>query len=604
MRRVSASESSRTTLQQVFARVRERFRLGERIPRVAAPMILVLLGFVALVARTVTLYVQNPQGLAVTKLERQIGKESPILGRRGAIFDRGGWQFAVTESRYRLTVDGLDLRKRMAIMGDLPEEERPDVIIAKVLGGDTRDIRKKIEEAVNAGRRYRIVATGIGPEAVETLEAILRRQGWGQFRFEPTQERLYPMGPVASAVVGFMNKEPIATMGIEREYDRVLRGTDGVRSFISAPYLRGRGIADLDGMRPAIDGRNVRLTLDATVSWFAHEELAKTCSQAKAKWGCAIVLDPRDGSIYAMESWPSFDPERFTEFAREKEPFRNRAIDSVVTPGSIFKPFVMSAAFEEGILGLHENFDCGPGTMRFGGRVLRDHKALHTLSTTEVLTKSSNIGMAQIGRRLGPERLRAYLERFELFLDTGITLGGEVSTIYPRKATWDLDYDVVSLSFGHAIALTPLRVACSLAAFANGGFVVSPRLVESHLDDQGNEVRHEHPAPRPVLSPATAELMKDLMHKVMTEGTGKTLQKFAGDVTIAGKSGTTQKELARQGRTYYTASFVGFAPVESPRVLTLVVVDEPEGSHSGSGVAGPAVVSILVQALEHLESSE
>ena len=573
------------------------------VPLAAVPMLLLFLGFLVAAGRAVTIYLEHPREEAVRRSTLQVSKQQPLLGRRGSIYDRNGWELALSERMYTLTVSGRHLQQRLRVRRNLAYKDRPEVVISNVLGRPLQDVRERLDPAIREGAPYRIIAKNVEPKQARLLMRELRRRHWLDFALEPTQSRRYPMGAVGASVVGFVDRRSVAPVGIERVFDGVLSGTDGYRSFIKTPFLKnGAYVPDQNGT-PARDGDHVRLCLDATISWFANEELRHTCEKAKARWGAAVVLDPSDGRILALESWPTFDPERFHEYARaEDSPFKNRGVQSLFTPGSIFKPFVMAAALEQGKLRLSESFECGPGVHRFEGRRLRDHKPLHTLTATEVLTRSSNIGMAFIGRRLDDQVLYEYFRSFGLYDLTGIEATSEVAT-QCAPLPWDKTYDTVSLSFGHAIALTPLRVATSFCAFANGGYRVEPRLVESYLDNDGNEVTTPARKPVRVLEQHTAVTMKDLLRKVVTEGTGKRLEKMAPELQIAGKSGTTQKERLRNGKTVYTASFIGFAPCDDPRLLTLVVVDEPQGLHSGSGVAGPAVASILQKASEHLSSS-
>ena len=364
---------------------------------------------------------------------------------------------------------------------------------------------------------------------------------------------------------------------------------------------RGRVIEILDDTEhPPRAGESVQLALDLVVQLFAERELDDVMQQWKPESCCAVVLDPKTGHVLGMASRPTFDPNR-TE-AASADSWKNRAIADIYEPGSTFKPFLVSYGLDQGVLHKNDVFDCEHGQYRMGRRVLHDHHRYGMLNLTDVLVKSSNIGMAKIGERLTNERLFAAATLFGFGRKTGIELPGELSGILRPLKEWT-SYSTGSIPMGHEVATTPLQLIVAHAALANGGQLLHPRIVLPRADDSTAAVRS---IAETTVSPETAHwLIEGPMHEVITRGTGKRAR-VAG-YNVFGKTGTAQCLSPHGGYVHnkYISSFVCGAPVEDPRLLVLVVVNQSSvgGETFGGKVAAPAAANILKQSLVYLRIS-
>ncbi|MEI8019688.1 MAG: penicillin-binding protein 2, partial [Schlesneria sp.] len=378
-----------------------------------------------------------------------------------------------------------------------------------------------------------------------------------------------------------------------------LRGQSGKRHV--ARDSRGLVIEILDkDQQIPVPGQNVRLTLDVVVQLYAERELDQVMKEWQPESCSAIVIDPTNGDILAMATRPTFDPNRPQEASPDS--WKNRAIADIYEPGSTFKPIIVSYGLDQGVLQRDENFHCQNGEYRMGRRVLHDHHRYGVLSLTDVLVKSSNIGMAKIGERMGNEQLEKASTLFGFGRKTGIELPGEQSGILRPLKQWT-SYSTGSIPMGHEIATTPLQLITAHAALANGGELVRPRIV---LHDQRDSISAVSRMTTPTVSRDTAQwIIEHPMQEVVVRGTGKKAR--IPGYHVFGKTGTAQSLSADGGYVHgkYISSFVCGAPVESPRLLTLVVVNQSSvgGETFGGKVAAPAAANILRQALVYLRIS-
>jgi cell division protein FtsI (penicillin-binding protein 3) len=327
----------------------------------------------------------------------------------------------------------------------------------------------------------------------------------------------------------------------------------------------------------------VELTLDAAYQAVAERELTRGVKRAGARGGTAIVLDPWTGAVLALANVPSFDPNSVE--ASEPAARRNRALTDMYEPGSTLKAVLAAAAIDQGVASGQAPIFCEQGRYNVAGRVIHDHHPHGVLTFAEVIRFSSNIGTAKVAERLGAQRLHAYLRAFGLGEKTGVGLPGEVAGQLRDADRWTA-IDLATASFGQGVAATPMQMARAFAVLANGGVLVRPYVVAR------------------VMAPDTARTVAALLRGAVESGTG-TLAAVPG-VAVAGKTGTAQKVDPATGRystTAGVASFVGFAPAEKPRVVVLVLIDEPTTSRYGGTVAAP-VFREIAQALIAREGIE
>jgi len=505
---------------------------------------------------------------------------------RGDILDAAGRVLATSRPFPSVAVDPTRL----------PDPAAAAVALAGALGVDAEALRARLGKAAAQGKRFAWVRRGVeDPGAMARLGALGLPADALEIRDE--MRRCYPTGGVAAQVLGFVDVDGRGLEGIERARDAVLRGVDGRRAVLVDAKGRPIAIPDVSST-PAVRGRDVRLTLDAVVQGFAEDELRRTCEKNRPKGGVCLVLDPSDGAVLAMASWPTFDPA--DPGAAPPEARRARAITDSFEPGSTFKPLVAAAALQAGVVRADELIDCGEGWIRVGKRVVHEHepRGYGRIRLAEVIARSSNCGMARVGLRLGIDRAFAALGELGLGRPTGIGLPGEVGGILRPRSEWTETYTLVSVSFGQEVAVTPLQLAAAYVPVAGDGRRVPPRILAAGARPAA-EGPQAPPAPR-VLDAAVAEEMRGMMAKVVTEGTARNLPRTG--YTLAGKTGTAQK-MKGGGEIAYVSSFVGMAPVARPRLLCLVLLDEPSkerGTPYGSSVAAPYAAEVLRKSLRYL----
>jgi cell division protein FtsI (penicillin-binding protein 3) len=416
--------------------------------------------------------------------------------------------------------------------------------------------------------------------------------------FLDEHRRSYPRAMLAANVIGYAGVDGEGLAGIEHAYDSYVRGRAG-KVTILRDARRGAYLVGGEGSNRPVDGQNVVLTIDSVVQFITERALASAVGKYHAAGGSAIVMDPRDGSILAMASVPTFDPNHFRDFAPVA--WRNRNVQDMYEPGSTFKIVTASAGLEEGVVTPSQIIDCGNGSIRLGNFEIHEHGGNHygLISFEEVMVHSSNVGAVRVGLSLGPSRFYDYIRRFGFGERTGLQLPGETSGLVRPTSKWS-QLSNASMSIGQEIGVTPLQIIRAVATVANGGVRVEPRIVDRVVDAQGNTVyRPQHPAPVRVISDRTAAVLNEILKQVVARGTGQPAA--LAEHVVAGKTGTAQKA-ARGGYSVdkFVASFGGYVPADRPRLVILVVVDEPRGAQYGGTIAAPAFKEIAEATLRYL----
>jgi cell division protein FtsI/penicillin-binding protein 2 len=419
------------------------------------------------------------------------------------------------------------------------------------------------------------------------------------------QLRLYPNGPLAAHVLGFVGTEngsnrvsqTVGRDGVELVMNPALSGVAGWR--VTQTDRQKRELVALrDEDVQARDGLNVVLTVDTAIQHIVETELADAMQKHTPLSITAVVTRPHTGEILAMATLPAFDPNN--PGAATADARRNRVISDLMEPGSTFKIVVVSGALNEGAVRLTDTFDCEQGHFAFAGRVLHDHEPYGLLTAESIITKSSNIGAAKIGIRLGENRLYDYVREFGFGQRTGISLPGEARGIlYPVK-DWS-KVSIAQIPMGHGVAVTRLQMAMAMSALANDGWLMRPMLVSRLEDRNGNVVQQYAPQRvRQVVSDSTDKLMVEALKTVVTpEGTapGAAMKDYVG----AGKTGTAQKvENGTYAEHKFYSSFVGFFPADNPELCISVVMDEPKEGYYGGQVCGPVYREIAERCASYL----
>jgi cell division protein FtsI/penicillin-binding protein 2 len=516
------------------------------------------------------------------RAERQREYAEEITARPGDIVDRQG----------RLVATTLTLQSLYVVPSRISNVWTTANALAGALDLKAEELFERIGE--RRDRHFLWVKRRLSSDEVDKVRHLdLPAGSWG---FRDEYRREYPQGVVAAHVLGLRDIDGVGRGGVEEAMDHVLSGEKGRRKL--ARDSRGRVIEILDDIeQPSRQGQMVQLSVDLVVQLFAERELDAIMSEWKPESCSAIAIDPKTGDVLAMATRPSFDPNH-PELAAPEE-WKNRAIADIYEPGSTFKPFVVGYGLDQQVLHKTDMFDCENGLYKMGRRLLHDHHRYGTLSLTDVLVKSSNIGMAKIGERLTNERLFEAATLFGFGQKTGIELPGELSGILRPLKEWT-GYSTGSIPMGHELATTPLQLISAHAALANGGLLLRPRIILPHTGDSTAAVRQIRET---TVRPDVARWLVEVpMQEVVTRGTGKRAR--IPGYNVFGKTGTAQCISPNGGYLHgkYISSFVCGAPVDDPRLLVLVVVNQSSvgGETFGGRVAAPAAANILKQALVYL----
>jgi cell division protein FtsI/penicillin-binding protein 2 len=417
---------------------------------------------------------------------------------------------------------------------------------------------------------------------------------------EEDQLRVYPNQTLAAHVLGFVGQSDLGEMngveGIERVCDSKLRG---VRGWRRTEIAGGRELVPMreQEVQPR-DGLNVVLTIDSVIQHMLESALAEGMEKHTPISICGIVIRPRTGEILAMATLPNYDPNQ--PGIASPDARRNRVIADVMEPGSTFKIVVVSGALNDQIVRLDDSFDCEHGHFPYAGHILHDHESYGVLSVKNIITKSSNIGAAKIGIKMGEDRLADYIQAYGFGSRSGVLLPGEVPGIVHSVKNWS-KVSVAQIPMGQGIAVTRLQMAMTMCAIANRGWLVRPMIVSRLEDEDGNVVAQYAPQRiRQVVSEPAAKLMVEAL-KTVVSADGTAPKAALEHYTVAGKTGTAQKAIAGgYSSDKFFASFVGFFPADDPELCISIVMDEPKDGHYGGQVAGPLFKEVAERAANYL----
>jgi cell division protein FtsI (penicillin-binding protein 3) len=502
-----------------------------------------------------------------------------LAPRRGEIVDRNGEPLALS-----FPAESLFARTKQLP----PDAGKKIAALASALHLTSQDVQK----AFRSSSRFVWLKRQASPEEAARVRAL------GIPGIESVEEdrRFYPQGQLAAPLLGFTDIDAKGLEGIERAYDRYLRGEP--REFLEERDAIGQTFLVQDGVTPP-EALNVRLTLDAGLQYVAEQELARAVKETRALAGSAVVLDPMTFEVLALAHVPTFDPNNPGTTPAESR--RNPAISNCYEPGSTLKVLLAAAALDTQSVRPDERIFCEYGHYQVGSHVIHDHHPYGSLTFTEVLQHSSNIGAAKVGERIGKKIYHKYLRDFGLGQKTGVDLPMESPGILAPVDDW-ARINLVTASFGQGIAVSPLQLAAAFAALANGGVLLKPYIVRAVLDADGKIIQENTPTSvRQVVKPETAQLLIQLLEKVVErEGTGWRAR--IEGVRVAGKTGTSQKINGAGGYSAHgrIASFIGIVPADQPRFVILVAIDEPKTAIYGGEVAAPVFQVIARQALARI----
>ena len=460
-----------------------------------------------------------------------------------------------------------------------------------------REIFTNLKNRKKQGSRFTWVKREISREQSQAIRGLKNRA----IGIQKEWRREYPNGNFAGPVLGFRRKDNKPGAGVEYSLDRLIKATAGKRVMKSDARRRPIYGVTEKTIRPE-DGHNVYLTLDATIQKYLQAAVCESVEKFDAQWGVGIIMDPKTGDILAMVSAPTFDPNKYNKTPLKK--MDNRCISCAYEPGSIFKPLFAASAVSEGLMTYKTKINCEGGVYhaRRGGRI-SDHGARYGLiSLAKVIVKSSNIGLAKIGERFGNRRLYNLVYDWGFGEQTGVDLPGELKGKVRKFSAWD-GYSMRRVPFGQEITVTPLQIATAYCAFANGGFIMRPRLIRQISNQRGEIIYSTNPEiVRRIISEQAAKQSVEVMRDVVLKGTAK--KSKSKYYSIWGKTGTAQVSNS-QGYIprAYTGSFIGGAPVKNPEVICLISIYRPgrNKKYYGGTVAGPYVKDVLEKTLRYLQ---
>jgi cell division protein FtsI (penicillin-binding protein 3) len=490
---------------------------------------------------------------------------------RGMILDRAGSPLAVSTP-----VDSV-----WAHPATLLEDKKLWPALARLLEMTPRELAQLVDK--HDGREFMYLKRHVTPDLAERVRA-LDVPGVALLR---EYRRYYPAGASAGHVVGFTNVDDAGQEGIELAYDAWLRAVPGRKRVLKD--LHGNAVEVVESVVLPKPGKDLTLTIDRRLQYLAYRELKNAVAQHQARAGTAIVLDARSGEVLALVNEPDFNPNN--RAGLKSQVFRNRAVTDLFEPGSTLKPFTIAAGLESGKFSARTPIDTAPGAVLVGTKTIRDVHNNGLLTVAGVLEKSSNVGMTKIALALPKADLWNMVRRVGFGDATGSRLPGEQSGLLNPPAGW-VPLDQASISFGYGISVTPMQLARAYAALANGGQLKPLSLILPEAETPGT----------PVLTPQTARELRVMLELAVSgQGTGAAAQ--VADYRVAGKTGTVRKLV---GGTYaderYVGWFAGFAPASDPRLVMVVMIDEPtRGGYFGGVVAAPVFARVMAGALRLLD---
>jgi len=528
----------------------------------------------------------------------------PIPAHRGLIRDRNGELLAINADAATVSIDPSfywdqekwpSRRKGGKRVKTAPDKDAAARAIAELLELPFDTVRPKLDRKT----QYAVLKRNVMLDTARRLQAA-EIPG---LRIEDELKRMYPMGSLAAHVLGAAGADGTGLSGVELKFNRVLARKDGME--VQEVDRKGRIIpGTLRSEREPEDGASITLTIDARIQQVAERELTKQCQALNAKGGTVTVMDPNTGEILALANYPRFDPNKMGDYPPDA--WRNRAVTDLYEPGSTMKGLVAAAALNEGAVNLTQRFSC-PGFLRVGSHTIRDiyegPGSFGMLNLGQILMHSSNVGMSQVGMRLGREKLDEYVRAFGLLGTSGVELPGEPPAWLPPPNKWDKHF-TSTIAFGQSVNFTALRLVAAYSAIANGGTLMRPHVVKRiewpENSRRPGEVEEAKPeAIRRVLTEQTARDITELLKGVVEDGTGKPA-KIRG-YQLVGKTGSAQKVIdGRYSPDKFIASFIGFLPAKNPRAVILVTVDEPKGTHWGATAAAPVFREVARQTVWYL----
>lgn len=502
-------------------------------------------------------------------------RERGIKAARGRILDANGEVLAANRTVCTISV----------IHSQIEEPEAVIAMLVKELGISEETARKRVEKRSSIER----VKTNVDKKTGDTI----RSYGYAGVKVDEDFKRYYPKGKLASRVIGFTGGDNQGIIGLEVEYEEILKGINGkILTTTDARGIEQNGIGE--SRQEPVAGRDLKVSLDVNIQAYCQQAAEKAMAEKQADSVSILLMNPQNGEIYACVNVPEFDLndpfmlQQDTTGLSEKEiqdllnqMWRNACINDTYEPGSTFKIITMSAGLSEGVVSPNDSFFC-PGYKIVEDRRIHCHKRTGHGAENFVqgAQNSCNPVFIEVGLRLGVEKFCDYFRNFGLMEKTGIDLPGEASTIMHKEENIG-EVELATMAFGQSFQITPIRLAATVSALVNGGKMVTPHVATDVLDEEGNVVKHlKFPEKEGVLSEETSRTVREILESVVSEGSGKNA--YLEGYSIGGKTATSQT-LPRSANRYIS-SFLGFTPAEHPTVLGLCIIRNPQGVYYGGTI--------------------
>ena len=518
-------------------------------------------------------------------------RERGIKAARGRILDANGEVLAANRTVCTISV----------IHSQIEEPEAVIAMLVKELGISEETARKRVEKRSSIER----IKTNVDKETGDTI----RSYGYAGVKVDEDFKRYYPKGKLASRVIGFTGGDNQGIIGLEVEYEEILKGINGkILTTTDARGIEQNGIGE--SRQEPVAGRDLKVSLDVNIQAYCQQAAEKAMAEKQADSVSILLMNPQNGEIYACVNVPEFDLndpftlQQDTTGLSEKEiqdllnqMWRNACINDTYEPGSTFKIITMSAGLSEGVVSPNDSFFC-PGYKIVEDRRIHCHKRTGHGAENFVqgAQNSCNPVFIEVGLRLGVEKFCDYFRNFGLMEKTGIDLPGEASTIMHKEENIG-EVELATMAFGQSFQITPIRLAATVSALVNGGKMVTPHVATDVLNEEGNVVKHlNFPEKEGVLSEETSRTVREILESVVSEGSGKNA--YLEGYSIGGKTATSQT-LPRSANRYIS-SFLGFTPAEHPTVLGLCIIRNPQGVYYGGTICAPVIRDIFSTVLPYL----
>ena len=530
-------------------------------------LLIFMLCSVALIARAVNLQVMETDFLQGQGKARFL-REVTLASTRGVITDRNGEPLAVSTP-----VDSVWVHPGQLL--EYPENIKP---LAALLKANAEEIERKLTQ--RSGKEFVWLRRRLNPDVADKIRAL----NIPGVNLQKEYRRFYPAGEVTSHVIGFTNIDDIGQEGLELAYDSWLAGSPGSKRVIK--NRKGQTVEEVELIKESVPGNDLHLSIDKRLQYLAYRELKSTVLKHGARSGSVVVLDVDTGEVLAMVNQPSYNP---NDPGHDTDGMRNRAVTDVIEPGSVMKPIAIASVLENGVAVPTTPVETSPGYTVISGHTIRDHNNYGLLDVTGVLTKSSNVGVTKLALQLEPEKMWDTYSRFGFGEATGTGFPGESAGVLRNHRRWRR-LEQATISYGYGVSATPLQLAQAYAAIANGGKLRQPAFI----------LGSNNP-PISAIDPAIANAVAKMLETVTTKaGTGSRAR--VANYRIAGKTGTSHKASASgYAAARYVSSFSGFGPASNPRLVCVVVINDPTGDeYYGGLVAAPLFSEVMTGAMRIL----